>query len=231
MYNEAGGIDIDGERVRIEIVCFDDMLAPSRAADGARYLTEQHAVRYIIGPNVEQTLAAALPVVESNRAMLFPYSFTRSLYRPPRGNAILGQIAGYQAIPFIYRHLIQKEGVETIALVAPATPEGLRQRQDASRIATSLGMRVVSESGTYRVGSDDIEIAVESALARRPDVLALPNVAPFDASRLIGRARDTGFRGVITTESAQDVDHLVKSLGAAADGVIMVGGASLPDFT
>lgn len=228
MYNEAGGIDIGGERFKVEIVCFDDRLSPARAAEGARHLIENEGVRYIIGPNVEQTLAAALPVVESRNAMLFPYSFTRSLYRPPRGNAVLGQVAGYQAIPSIYRHL-QRQGIETLALVAPATPEGLRQRQDAARIARSFGLRVVSESSTYRVGSDDIESAVAPALAQRPDLLALPNVAPFDASRLIHRARDLGFTGCITTESAQDVDHLIGSIGAAADGLIMVGGASTPE--
>jgi len=229
MYNDAGGIDIGGERFKIEIRCFDDRLSASRAAEGARHLTEVEGVRYIIGPNVEQTMSAVLPIVERNRAMVFPYSFTRSLYRLPRGNAVLCQVAGYQAIPSIYRHLIRKEGVKTIAFVAPATSEGLRQRQDASRIATSLGMRVVSESATYRVGGDDLESAVEPAIARRPDVLAVTNAAPLDASRLIGRARDLGFRGLITTESAQDVQYLLSTLGANANGLVMVGGASLPE--
>jgi branched-chain amino acid transport system substrate-binding protein len=229
MYNDAGGIDIGGERFKIEVCCFDDVLSALRAAEGARHLTETEGVRYIIGPNVEQTMSAVLPIVERNRAMVFPYSFTRSLYRPPRGNAVLCQVAGYQAIPSIYRHLMRKQGVETISLVAPATAEGLRQRQDASRIATSLGMRVVCESATYRVGADDLESAVEPAVARRPDILALPNVAPLDASRLIGRARDLGFRGLITTESAQDIEHLISTLGADADGIVMVGGASLPE--
>ena len=229
VHNEAGGIDIGGERFKIEVRCFDDRLSAARAAEGARHLTEVEGVRYIIGPNVEQTMAAALPIVERNRAMLFPYSFTRSLYRPPRGNAVLCQIAGYQAIPSIYRYLISKNGVNTVAFVAPATAEGLRQRQDASRIATSLGMRVVCENATYRVGAENLESAVEIAVSRRPDVLALTNAAPLDASRLIGRARDLGFRGLITTESAQDVDHLLSTLGSDADGLVMVGGASLPD--
>jgi branched-chain amino acid transport system substrate-binding protein len=57
-------------------------------------------------------------------------------------------------------------------------------------------------------------------------VLALPNVAPFDASRLIRRARDLGFTGFITTESAQHVAHLVETLGPGADDLVMVGGAS-----
>lgn len=229
MYNDKGGIDISGERHRIDIVCVDDRLNPTAAAEGARYLTEQEGVRYIIGPNVEQTFAATIPVAERNRAMLFTYSFTRMLYQPPRENAVLGQVAGYQAVPFIYNHLMEQRGVETIALVAPATPEGLRQRQEAGRIATSLGMRIVSRTGTYRSGAGDIEHSVEEAVSHRPDVLALPNVAPLDASRLIRRARELGFSGCVTTESAQDVDHLIDELGPDADDVVMVGGASLPD--
>jgi branched-chain amino acid transport system substrate-binding protein len=228
MCNEAGGVDIGGERYRVQIICVDDKLDPRLAAEGARRLTEEEGVRYIIGPNVEQTFTAAMPIVEKNRAMLFPYSFTRGLYRPPSENSVLCQIAGYQAVPFIYRHLIEQEGVETISIVAPGTPEGLRQRQDISKIAASLGLRVLSESSTYRSGSEQLEMAIPPALARNPDVLALPNVAPADAPRLINRARELGFRGYITTESAQDVEGLIRTMGPAADGLIMVGGASPP---
>jgi branched-chain amino acid transport system substrate-binding protein len=230
MCNETGGIEIGGDRYRIEIVCFDDQLDPRLAAEGARQLTEDEGVRYIIGPNVEQTFTAAMPVAKKNRAMLFPYSFTRGLYRPPSENSVLCQIAGYQAVPFIYRHLIEREGVETISIVAPGTPEGLRQRQDIAKIAASLGLRVLSESSTYRSGSEQLESAVQPALARNPDVLALPHVAPADAPRLIRRARELGFRGYITTESAQDVEGLIRTMGSDADGLVMVGGASTPEM-
>jgi branched-chain amino acid transport system substrate-binding protein len=229
MYNDAGGIDIGGEHFRVEITCADDRLTPSGAAEGARRLIEQEGLRYIIGPNVEQTMSAALPIAERGGAMLFPYSFTRSLYRPPHDNAVLAQVAGYQAVPFVYRHLMQAKGVQTIALIAPGTPEGLRQRQETAQIASSVGLRVLSRNATYGVGSDHLEDAIAPAVAVRPDVLALSNVAPSDAVRLIRRARDLGFKGLITTESAQDVEDLLSTLGSAADGLVMVGGASVPE--
>lgn len=229
MYNDAGGIDIGGERFKVEITCVDDRLTPAGAAEGARLLVEQEGIRYIIGPNVEQTMAAALPIAERAGAMLFPYSFTRSLYRPPHDNAVLAQVAGYQAAPFVYRHLMKAEGAQTIALIAPGTPEGLRQRQETAQIASSVGLRVLSRSATYGVGSDHLEEALAPAVAVRPDVLALSNVAPSDAARLIRRARDLGFKGFITTESAQDVEDLLGNLGSDADGLVMVGGASLPE--
>jgi branched-chain amino acid transport system substrate-binding protein len=229
MYNLAGGVDLGGEHYRVEIIPFDDGMVPARSAEGARYLTATQGVRYIIGPNVEQTIAAATPIVERNRAMLFPYSFTRSLYSPPHQNAVLCQIAGYQAVPRIYERLIEREGIETISIVAPATPEGLRQRADIVFVARRLGLRVLSDLGIYCSGSDDIEKALGPALATMPDLLALPNLAPSDSVRLIGRARELGFRGPITTESAQDIDLLTSSIGPVADGLVMLGGASPPE--
>src|SRR4051812_17189903 len=41
MYNEAGGVEIGGDRYRVEIACFDDRMDPALAAEGARRLTEQ----------------------------------------------------------------------------------------------------------------------------------------------------------------------------------------------
>lgn len=174
-------------------------------------------------------MSAALPIAERGGAMLFPYSFTRSLYRPPHDNAVLAQVAGYQAVPFVYRHLMRTKGVQTISLIAPGTPEGLRQRQETAQIASSVGLRVLSRNATHGVGSDHIEDAIAPAVAVGPDVLALSNVAPSDAVRLIRRARDLGFKGLITTESAQDVEDLLGTLGSSADDLVMVGGASVPE--
>jgi len=226
MYNEAGGVEIGGERYRVDIVSFDDGMQPARSAEGARFLTETQGVRYVIGPNVEQTIAAATPVVERNRAMLFPYSFTRALYRPPHENAVLCQIANYQAAPQIYRYLRESEGVETLSIVAPATPEGLRQRAEIIQIARRIGLRSLSDSGLYRSGADNIETSLGPALQTMPDLLALPNLAPSDSVRLIARAREMGFQGPITTEAAQDTELLINSIGARADGLVMLGGAS-----
>ena len=226
MYNEAGGVEIGGERYHVHIVSFDDGMQPGRAAEGARFLTETHKVRYIIGPNVEQTITAATPVAERNRAMLFPYSFTRALYRPPHENAVLCQVANYQAAPRIYRYLMESQGVQTLSIVSPATPEGLRQRAEIIQIAKRIGLRILSGSGVYRPGADNIERSLGPALATMPDVLALPNLAPRDSVALIARAREMGFSGPITTEAAQDADLLINSIGSQADGLVMLGGAS-----
>ena len=112
--------------------------------------------------------------------------------------------------------------MQTFSIVSPWHPEGLQQRTEIMRIAKGIGLRMISGSGFYRPGAEDIERALGPALATMQYVLALPNLAPkmrFDA-------REMGSTGPITTEAAHESDFLVNAIGAEADGLVMLGGAS-----
>jgi len=62
----------------------------------------------------------------------------------------------------------------------------------------------------------------------KPDLLVLSGVAPADAPLLIKSARELGFKGQISTETAQDAKVLREVAGDKADGFVSVGGASTP---
>ena len=95
MYNEQGGVDIGGEKYKIEIVAVDDKNDPKLTVSGAERLIQQEGIRYIIGPNVDTTAASVRPIAEKSGALYIPYAFSKSLYTPPAGNAILGMIASW----------------------------------------------------------------------------------------------------------------------------------------
>ena len=61
-----------------------------------------------------------------------------------------------------------------------------------------------------------------------PDLLVLSGVAPANAPLLIRSARELGFKGLISTETAQDAKVLEEGAGELANGFISVGGASTP---
>ena len=58
--------------------------------------------------------------------------------------------------------------------------------------------------------------------------MVLSGVAPADAPLLIKTARELGYKGLFSTETAQDAKVLQEVAGSAADGFISVGGASNP---
>ena len=58
MYNAKGGVEIGGEKYKIEIVPIDDKNDPKLTVSGAERLTQQDGIRYIIGPNIDTTATA-----------------------------------------------------------------------------------------------------------------------------------------------------------------------------
>lgn len=225
MINAQGGWDIGGVKYKIEIVSLDDKNDPKISVTNAEKLTSM-GIRYLIGPNVDTTAAAIVPVMEKTKSINFPYAFSKSLYLPPRGNSVLGMIASYQAGPVIYKYLKEKKGVKNVAFLARNEADPLNQRTEGLDAARALGLVVVSSDATYEPGTTDFSSVLSSVLPKTPDLLILSGVAPADAPLLIKTAREMGYKGLFSTETAQDAKVLKEIAGAAADGFISVGGAS-----
>lgn len=230
MWNEKGGVEIGGEKYKIQIVAVDDKNDPKLSVSGAERLTQQEGIHYIIGPNVDTTAASVRPVAEKNGAIYFPYAFSKSLYTPPAGNAILGMIASYQAGPIIYKYLMDNKGVKKVAFVARNESDPLNQRDEGVAAAKQLGLEVVSSEDTYEPGTSDFFPVMSKVVGGGPDLIVLSGVAPADAPLLIKTARELGFEGTLSTETAQDAKIIGEVAGEAANGFISVGGASTPEI-
>jgi branched-chain amino acid transport system substrate-binding protein len=228
MFNEEGGFEIDGEPYRVQIVSIDDRNDPKVSVAGAERLIYQEGIRYIIGPNVDTTAAAIVPVVEKGGAINIPYAFSKSLYTPPRENSILGMIASYQAGPVIYKHLMENEDVQTVSFIARNESDPLNQRDEGVEAAKGLGLEVLSSNDTYEPGTTDFFPVMSRLVQENPDLIVLSGVAPADAPLLIRTARELGYQGLMSTETAQDAKVLQEVAGELADGFISVGGASTP---
>jgi len=227
--NETGGVKIGGTTYNVQIVAFDDQKDPKRAIAGMEKMA-QEGIHYVVGPNVDDGAAAVRPVAESRGIMYFPYAFPKELYTKPASNAILGMVANYQSGPAIYKHLMEKNGVKKVAFVAANESDPLSQRDSGAAAAKALGLQVVSSNVTYQVDTKDFMPVLLPVLKTNPDLLVLSGVAPAQAPQLIRSAREQGFKGLISTETAQDANVLKEGAGKLADGFISVGGASTPQL-
>jgi len=229
MWNSAGGVQIGDKTYDIEIVTFDDQKDPKLAIQGMEKMV-QEGVHYVVGPNVDDTAAAARPVAEQNNIIYFPYSFPKSLYTKPASNAVLGMIASYQSGPAIYKYLMDNKGVKTVAFVAANESDPLSQRDNGVAAAKALGLDVVAATDTYSTDTTDFTPVMTPIVALNPDLLVLSGVAPANAPLLIRSARELGYKGLISTETAQDAKVLAEGAGNEANGFISVGGASTPEI-
>jgi branched-chain amino acid transport system substrate-binding protein len=227
--NEVGGVEIGGTTYDVEIVTFDDQKDPKRAIAGMEKMA-QEGIHYVVGPNVDDGAAAVRPVAEQSGIIYFPYAFPKELYSPPASNAVLGMVASYQSGPAIYKYLKENKGVETIAFISANESDPLSQRADGLAAAKALGLEVVSDSVTYQVDTTDFTPVITPVIKTNPDLLVLSGVAPANAPQIIRSARELGFQGLISTETAQDATVLMEGAGDLANGFISVGGASTPEI-
>ncbi|SDE69963.1 ABC transporter substrate-binding protein [Ruegeria marina] len=227
--NETGGYTIGDTTYDIEIVSFDDQKDPKRAIAGMEKMA-QEGIHYVVGPNVDDGAAAVRPVAEANGIMYFPYAFPKELYTAPASNAVLGMVANYQSGPAIYKYLMENKGVKTVAFIAANESDPLSQRDGGVAAAKELGLEVVSDNVTYQVDTTDFTPVLTPVLRTRPDLLVLSGVSPANAPQLIRSARELGYQGLISTETAQDAQVLQEGAGDLANGFISVGGASTPEL-
>jgi branched-chain amino acid transport system substrate-binding protein len=229
MMNAAGGVKIGDKTYDVDIVTFDDQADPKVAIQGMEKMA-QEGIHYVVGPNVDDTAAAVRPPAEKNNIMYFPYSFPKTLYTAPADNAVLGMIANYQSGPAIYKYLMTSKGVKTVAFLAANESDALSQRDSGAAAAKVLGLTVAAATDTYPSDTTDFAPVVAPIVGLKPDLLVLSGVAPATAPLVIRAAREAGYTGLISTETAQDANVLKEGAGDLANGFISVGGASTPEI-
>ena len=229
MWNAAGGVKIGDKTYDLDIVTFDDQKDPKLAIQGMEKMASE-GIHYVVGPNVDDGAAAVRPVAEKNNIIYFPYAFPQSLYQAPASNAVLGMIANYQSGPAIYKYLKDNKGVKTVAFVAANESDPLSQRDGGVEAAKALGLEVVASQDTYANDTTDFTPVLTPIVSLKPDLLVLSGVAPANAPLLIRAARELGYTGLISTETAQDAGVLKEGAGELANGFISVGGASTPEI-
>jgi branched-chain amino acid transport system substrate-binding protein len=227
--NQAGGVRIGDTTYNISIVTFDDQKDPKRAIAGMEKMA-QEGIHYVVGPNVDDGAAAVRPVAEKAGIIYFPYAFPKELYVKPASNAVLGMIASYQSGPAIYKYLKENKGVKSIAFIAANESDPLSQRDSGVAAAKALGLKIVAEKDTYPNDTRDFTPVLTPIVKLKPDLLVLSGVAPGNAPLLIRAARELGYNGLISTETAHDAKVLEEGAGDLANGFISVGGASTPEI-
>jgi branched-chain amino acid transport system substrate-binding protein len=106
----------------------------------------------------------------------------------------------------------------------------LNQRDEGVVAAQELGLEVVSSEDTYEPGTTDFFPVMSKVVSGNPDLIVPSGVAPADAPLLIRTARELGYQGILSTETAQDIKILNEVAGDLAEGFISVGGASTPEI-
>jgi branched-chain amino acid transport system substrate-binding protein len=191
--NEAGGIEVDGRRIRIELVSLDDRYLPNETATNGRRLLQQNRTPVIWVSHAGGILALQGMNTRDPKFLLMAYSSEPSIL--DAGNPLTVMIPprydGY-APPFV-RTTMSRFG-RRLGLLGTTTTYGRAWTDVVSEEWRRQGGEVLRDHGIDYNTTTDFTAAVTRALADRPDVLFIGG--PSQPTALVVRAaREQGFRG------------------------------------
>lgn len=228
-YNERGGLEVDGEKLHIELLVRDDSFDANLSADIAHELVLDD-IRYVIGPLGSASVASVSKVLDGSGVLYVHYGFNQAS-QAEGSLGVLGMAMPQRSLPLLYEHLISERDVEDVMVMTYASGGSIGQKSTAEFIAKKHHLEVVKLS-RFDVSEEafDLELTpelMEQRVSRvvdvSPDLLVLVGCPPSVFVVLVDRLRTGGYEGVIAAQNFQDANTLAR-LGEIANDVYFLGG-------
>ncbi|MFT4268099.1 MAG: ABC transporter substrate-binding protein [Xenophilus sp.] len=219
--NAAGGVEVAGKKVKLEIAALDDKYNPSETAINAQRLVQESKTPAILVPH-SGGIYAVQTTNERQKLLLLAYSSTPPITE--RGNKLTYRIppeyTGYVA-PFI-QYAMGKFG-KNVALAAGDHDYAKIWAKDFKAAWEKAGGKVVADNPMSYNKSADFYSGVSKVLAAKPDVLFIGG-ASEPTGLVIKQAREQGFKGGFMIIDQAKPEEVAKVAGgyAAMEGAIGV---------
>ena len=223
--NKAGGIQVGGDKYKVEFVSYDNEYAPDKARTGAQKLIHEDGVKFIMMLGGD----TMPPVVEiSNRTGMLVSTLLPSDLTPDTVNLIA---------PCEVHPIYNVTGVEWLAEHKPDLKTAVICAQDDSlgrpSVATYLaafeaaGIEVVADPVFFDIATTDFAPVMTSLLSNNPDILCLDTCYADFVHPLTEQAFQQGFKGQMISCTADFYDQMIaKTSKEFLEGFIF----QFPDF-
>ncbi len=233
--NEAGGIDIDGKKVKINVVSLDDKYLPNEAGSNAKRLIQENNTPIIFTPHSGGIFALQV-FNQVDNFLIGAYSSEPKITEagneltvriPPRYDGYLAPFTKYQ---------MERFG-KKIAFLPTASQYGKDWAEALEPYWEEQGGEVVYNSSIDFTKDTDFFTIITNALKENPDVLFVGG-ASEPTAKVVKQARELGFEGGFIIMDQAKLDEMKRVTGdyAMLEGSIGVmplvdsDEAAVPDY-
>lgn len=207
--NAQGGIDIGGEKYKVEIIYYDDKSEPETSAKLTEKLITEDKADFILGPYSSGITIATSAIGEKYKKLtIAPLANSPKIYT--QGYKYVFSVLP-PATKYLYRLLDMAVEMDpkpkTVAIMARDDPFGIAVAQGVADHAKEVGLEVVYHE-KYPKDATDVSSLLTQIKALNPDIVV--------ASTLFQDA-------VLITKQAKDLKVCPKILSYSV-------GAAIPDF-
>ena len=194
--NDRGGVTVNGEKYRVELIVYDDQSSPPGAVAAANKVVQDN-IKFLLAPMFMPSNLAIAPITE--RAKIIRVQATTSGVEQygPKNKFMFASSLTICTIPAIYDFLTKNyPKAKRIARLVPDDPGAKAFNDYDVKEAQKRGCEVVFDE-PFKIGIEDFYPLLTKALEKKPDALDMGfSILPW-ARGFITQARELGFNGPI----------------------------------
>lgn len=221
--NEKGGVDIGGEKHKLEIISYDTKGTVADARAAAIRLVEQDKVKYVFSQAAASTIGviqitepAEVISIVANWGYLeifgkdYPFHFRAEMSDYEQGFAY---------IPFMLEYY-GKEKLKTAAFIGPDDQDGIAGYYSFGRLMKYYG---IEDKGVEYFNWEDTDFypIVSKTLKSNPDFIVTSPSPPGITASIVKAAREMGYKGPIASPAASETKTILEVAGEYADAVVL----------
>ena len=134
--NARGGLNVAGEKYRLEIVWEDDKYNAAAGRMAAEKLVNRDEVKFILGSQSSAVLLAVQPITEPKKILFFLNSYAKEVLSPDKPYSFRMVLTSNEVLPAMYPWLVKNyPKVKTVAFIEPNDASGWSIEKDCRRNA------------------------------------------------------------------------------------------------
>jgi branched-chain amino acid transport system substrate-binding protein len=211
--NGRGGLNVGGEKVKLEIIWEDDKFNAAAGRMAAEKLVNRDGVKFILGSQSSAVLLAIQPITEPKKILLLLNSFAKEVLSPDKPYSYRMVLTSNEILPAMYPWLIKTyPKIKTVAFIEPNDASGWSVEKDCRRSAEQNHLKIVF-SQFYERGTSDFYPLLNKLILQNPDVIDMTGAPPGDQALIVKQARELGYKGKTFAATTMDPPQFCKIAG------------------
>jgi branched-chain amino acid transport system substrate-binding protein len=211
--NGRGGLNVGGEKYKIEIIWEDDKYNAAAGRMAAEKLVNRDKVKFIHGSQSSAVILAVQPITEPNKILFLVNSYAKEVLTPDKPYTFRMVLTSNEVLQGMYPWMNKTyPRLKNVAFVEPNDASGWSIEKDCKRIAEQNQFRVVF-SQFYERGTSDFYPLLNRLIVQKPDFIDFTGAPPGDQALIVKQMRELGYKGKTFSGTTMDPSEFCKIAG------------------
>ena len=211
--NARGGLNVGGEKYKIDIIWEDDKYNAAAGRMAAEKLVNRDKVKFILGSQSSAVILAVQPITEPNKILFLVNSYAKEVLAPDKPYTFRMVLTSNEILQGMYPWMNRTyPKVKSVAFVEPNDASGWSIEKDCKRIAEQNQFQVVF-SQFYERGTSDFYPLLNKLIVQKPDFIDFTGAPPGDQALIVKQVRELGYKGKTFSGTTMDPLEFCKIAG------------------